>query len=36
VKLFEGSKIRELSTKGLKLEPVATGFDEISKVLGSL
>ena len=36
VKLFEGSRIRELSTKGLKLEPVATGFDEISKVLGSL
>ena len=36
VKLFEGSRIRELSTKGLKLKPVATGFDEISKVLGSL
>ena len=36
VKLFEGSRIRELLTKGFKLKPVATGFDEISKVLGSL
>tara|TARA_Y100001937_G_C6887556_1_gene227497 strand:- start:48 stop:410 length:363 start_codon:yes stop_codon:yes gene_type:complete len=36
VKLFEGSKIRELSTIGFKLDPIAEGFGQISKVLGSL
>ena len=36
VKLFEGSKIRELSTIGFKLDPIAEGFGKISKVLGSL
>ena len=35
-KLFEGSKIRELSTIGFKLDPIAEGFGQISKVLGSL
>ena len=36
VKLFEGSMVRELSTIGYKLDPVAEGFGQISKVLGSL
>jgi Holliday junction resolvase len=36
VKLFEGSIIRDLLTIGFKLDPVAEGFGQISKVLGSL
>ena len=36
VKLFKGSMVRELSTIGYKLDPVAEGFGQISKVLGSL
>ena len=36
VKLFEGSKIRELLKVGFKSRPLAQGYEEIKKVLGSL
>ena len=35
VKLFEGSKIRELLKVGFKSRPLAQGYEEIKKVLGS-
>ena len=33
VKLYEGSMILELKARGVVLEPRATGFDEIKKIL---
>ena len=36
VKLFEGSKIRELLKVGFKSRSLAQGYEEIKKVLGSL
>jgi len=35
-KLFEGAKIRELSTYGCRTKSIAEGYEEIKKVLGSL
>jgi len=35
-KLFEGAKVRELSTYGCKTKSIAEGYEEIKKVLGSL
>ena len=36
VKLFEGSKIQELSKVGFKLKPLAQGYEDIKKILYSL
>ena len=36
VKLFEGSKIQELSNVGFKLKPFAQGYEDIKKILCSL
>ena len=35
-KLFEGAKVRELSTYGCRTKSIAEGYDQIKKVLGSL
>ena len=35
-KLFEGSKIQELSNVGFKLKPLAQGYEDIKKILCSL
>ena len=35
-KLFEGSKIQELSKMGFKLKPLAQGYEDIKKILCSL
>jgi len=35
-KLFEGAKVRELSTYGCRTKSIAEGYEEIKKVLGSL
>ena len=35
-KLFEGAKVRELSTYGCRTKSTAEGYDQIKKVLGSL
>ena len=35
-KLFEGSKIQELSKVGFKLKPLAQGYEDIKKILCSL
>ena len=35
-KLFEGSKIQELSNVGFKLKPFAQGYEDIKKILCSL
>ena len=36
VKLFEGSKIRELSKVGFKSKAIAEGYEDIKKVFNSL
>ena len=36
VKLFEGSKVRELLKVGFKSRPLAQGYEEIKNVLNSL
>ena len=35
-KLFEGAKVRELSTYGCRTKAIAEGYEDIKKVLGSL
>ena len=35
-KLFEGAKVRELSTYGCRTKSIAEGYDQIKKVLCSL
>ena len=35
-KLFEGSKVHELSTSGCRTKPIAEGYEDIKKVFNSL